>query len=236
LGVLFALKNQPKQTSDVTYQTVNTAKGQRTTLKLSDGTIVKLNSASRLKIPSNYNKNKRLLYLKGEAFFKVKHNGAKPFRVYTKGIYTEDLGTRFNINAYSRDSTVEVVVASGKVEVGRAKVKTPKKQLVHLTAHEGVTLSKTSTTDVKAIPNLAAYIGWKTGKLVFEDTPFRSVIKRLERWYNITCIVKDKSLLNQKLTATFKNESLSGALKLISQAMNIRVKLTKRTVVFSDKK
>src|SRR5699024_9213554 len=134
------------------------------------------------------------------------HDEAHPFLVYSGDIYTEDLGTQFNIRAFAEEDVMEVVVAEGSVELGGVENRniTP----VLLEAYERAVVSESGKTDVSKVGDLSAFIGWTQNKLVFSDTPFKKVMRRLERQYNVECSVSDTALLSQRLTATFQNESL----------------------------
>jgi len=67
---------------------------------LSDGTLVKLNSDSRLTFSEKFDETSREVFLEGEAFFDVKNNPKRPFIVRTQQINTTALGTSFNVQAY----------------------------------------------------------------------------------------------------------------------------------------
>jgi len=85
-------------------------------LKLSDGTIVWLNSKSKLTYPQSFkNKSLREIYLDGEAYFEVKKDKAHPFLVHTRNLTTRVLGTKFNVEAYSDTKLIEVTLLEGKV-------------------------------------------------------------------------------------------------------------------------
>lgn len=231
--VFFVANNHLIFSENITYQEIITKKGEKTSVKLSDGTHVMLNAESSVKIPSNYDEVNRTLYLEGEAFFEVKHDEAKPFRVYSGNVLTEDLGTKFNINTYSGDDRVEVVVAEGKVAM--SNYKKLNKDTVQLVANDFAVASESGTIEIKKISNLASYIGWTQRKLVFDNTPFGEVTKALERWYGVKIIVEDKDILDHKLTAIFENEALSNVLKLIRRTMDIETTSRQGTITISKK-
>src|SRR6266704_1444152 len=97
-----------------------TARGQRGTLQLPDGTRLILAPHSRLRIPADFGRRAREVFLEGEALFTVVHDATRPFRVRAKGALAEDIGTRFDLRAYPEDSAVAVAVAEGAVALGRA--------------------------------------------------------------------------------------------------------------------
>ena len=220
-------------TNEITYQEVLTEKGEKTSVKLSDGSLVMLNAESSIRIPSNYGSESRTLYLSGEGFFEVEHNAGKPFRVHSGDVLTEDLGTKFNIRAYADEADIEVVVAEGEVALSSSK--SPRTDVVNLQANELGTASKTGAVDVKRISDLSSYIGWTQRRLVFDDTPFRQVITKLERWYGVKFIVTDPTLWDQQLTAEFEKQPLSNVLKLMTRTMNMEAEVKEDTVIFSQK-
>src|SRR5699024_2346285 len=124
--VFFAVKHQldqQNQSLPVTYQKIITQAGEKTQIILADGSRVKLNAGSSLKIPSNFGQKTRTVYLTGEAFFSVEHKEAHPFIVQAKELFNEDIGTNFNIKAYSENPGTEVVVAEGEVKLDAASRK-----------------------------------------------------------------------------------------------------------------
>ena len=92
-------------------------RGMKTTILLSDGTKVKLNSETSLRYPEYFSDSVRIVYLKGEAFFEVERDESKPFIVISKGIRTKVLGTSFDIRAYPDEVELSVGVVEGKVQV-----------------------------------------------------------------------------------------------------------------------
>lgn len=230
---IFVIQTQQNEPVPVTYQKIVTSAGEKAQIILTDGSKVKLNAESILKIPSDYGKRSRTVYLKGEAFFVVEYNANRPFLVHTEGLVLKDLGTRFNIKAYNEDKATKVVVVEGKVKLG--SIGQEKEAPTYLTAYERAVVSEDGKTVIEKIDNLSRYIGWTQDKLVFKDTPFSKVIKKLERWYGVECDVSNKALLEQHLTATFIDEPLPNVLLLIKKAMNIEVEREKKHIKFISK-
>lgn len=236
LGVMFVVytytAEQPQQeiSPPSAMKEVKAERGQRVNLTLDDGTSVVLNSASALKYPSRFDGSTREIELEGEAFFSVARDESKPFLVHTTEATVQVLGTKFNINAYPRKQKVEVVVAEGKVAVSSESNSAYKDSVSPPgTTHE-VILAKGEYTAVKegALPttpvkaaSMDYHLGWVDGNLVFEATPLEEVIRRLELYYNRDFQVTNANLLDRKLTATFKKESLSKVLNVLSAALDV---------------
>jgi len=84
---------------------------------LPDGTTIIQNKNSTISYPENFDRKTRMVNLKGEAFFNVKHNDHKPFIIKVNDVQITVLGTSFNVKAYGANT--EVVVETGKVSVRR---------------------------------------------------------------------------------------------------------------------
>ncbi|MDR8393345.1 FecR domain-containing protein [Aliifodinibius sp. S!AR15-10] len=229
----FSDSTTPKQQES--YQEITTVRGQRTNLKLSDGSKVVLNSSSTLRIPENYGKGTRTLYLEGEAFFEVRHDEENPFLVVSHQTYTKDLGTQFNVTAYD-SSSIEVAVREGLVSMGKVVEGSPQKEIVELTPGKLGVLKEVGGLTVSDVEYMDTHFGWAEGKLVFRNTPFQEVIERLERWYDIECEIKGPvNMLNKRtLTATYDGMPMSEVLKVLSVSMDVSYTRQGRDIIFND--
>lgn len=224
----------PSYNAEVASQEITTAKGQRTNLRLSDGSRVTLNAESRLKIPENYGMPQRTIYLEGEAFFEVEHDEQHPFVVITPQGFVKDLGTQFNVMAYD-SSRVEVAVKEGLASLGTVKGDTMQKELVELSADKLGILKRVGGLTVSDIADMQLFTGWAEGKLVFNETPFQEVVERLERWFNIECIIEDAALKDRTLTATYSDMPLDEVLKVVAISLRVSHEREERTVTFRAK-
>lgn len=227
--------NKSNNTSEVADRVIRTANGQRTNLILSDGTHITLNADSKLRIPKNYGHPKRMIYLNGEAFFQVTHDAEHPFTVVTAHAYVHDLGTKFNVMTYDTSKTV-VAVAEGLVSMGRIKKGIPQKQLANISRNKLGVLKNKGSLIVSEIQNINDYMGWTEGKLVFHNTPFREVVQRLERWYDIKCRIEDPELYKRTLTATYDNMSMNEVLKVLSLSIHVSYHRQNGTILFQNDK
>jgi len=151
--------------------------GKRSTLQLSDGTKMWLNSSTELDFPSKFTGNTREITVKGEIYIEVAE-GQKPFYVNTSQFRVRVHGTKFNISAYGEDEENSVVLVEGSVEIATADHKP-----IMLTPSEKVAVSAGEIQ--KATVNVAEYIGWKDGVLIFDQTPISEVLKKIGRYYNV---------------------------------------------------
>lgn len=225
---------QHKQSArKVAYQKVTTSRGQRTNLTLSDGTRVVLNSESTLQIPEDYGSSTRKVILDGEAFFTVQHNPKNPFTVLTPHAYIKDIGTKFNVMAYDSALT-EVAVTEGMVSLGKFEKRKEDGVSEKVAPNKLGILKDNGDFEITSINDISRYTGWTEGKLVFRKTPFSEVAKRLERWFDLECEIKDSQLKSRTLTATYDNMPLSEVLKVMSLSLHISYNHHNRTIIFRD--
>ena len=89
--------------------------GQRSELRLADGTLLWLNSGTRVTYPTHFNGRKRKIFVDGEVYAEVMHDKRHPFVISAGDVEVEVLGTKFNMRAYNRDQLVEVALVEGSV-------------------------------------------------------------------------------------------------------------------------
>ncbi|MFR5660398.1 MAG: FecR family protein, partial [Butyricimonas faecihominis] len=97
--------------------TVQTLTGMEYMLTLSDGTRVFLNAETKLKFPTKFRKEERVVVLEGEAYFEVRKDATHPFIVKANDVDVKVLGTSFNLRSYSDENSIATTLVSGKVAV-----------------------------------------------------------------------------------------------------------------------
>ena len=222
LGFLYFQFNQYSSQKNVFVDVVSPA-GSRTSLNLPDGSIVWLNGDSHVRYPAVFGKN-REVKIDGEAFFKVKSDKKHPFLVSAKDVVIRATGTQFNVMAYNDIPEVSVILKEGKVAMedeNRTLIKQvdPGYELRYAT--------KSSSISYKEI-NTENYSGWISGRLIFSYAPFSEVVERMGKWYGIDIEIVDKELLQLHFRATFDNENIEEALKLLQSTATFRYKFSKR--------
>jgi transmembrane sensor len=174
------VKPQPVKES---YTVLQTRAGEIKQITLPDSSVVWINAASSLRIPSSFNQSKtRELYLdEGEAFFKVKHNAAKPFRVLALGLRVQVLGTSFNVNAYHKLPFVKVAVATGKVGVSKGR-----NLLLMLTPGQEFTYLRESGAFNQKHINIQQNQSWKDGDTYLTQANFNELALVFNNLFGLT--------------------------------------------------
>jgi ferric-dicitrate binding protein FerR (iron transport regulator) len=225
------LESGLREPSSPSPETFVTQKGQRTSVRLSDGSQVRLNVDSRLTVPSSFGNQKRVVHLEGEAFFEVRGDSTRPFIVRSEGAATRALGTAFNVGAYPEDEEIKVVVAEGRVSLQAEEFpeqggddRQEGQQDVVLTQNQVSLISRSGGQIIQREDDLSEHLAWMDGQLTFDDAPFDEVVRRLERWYDLEIMLGENSPLpSGHLNAQFdKDRPLSDVLLVIGAAFDVR--------------
>jgi transmembrane sensor len=117
LGVVTYTIFFKNSSSSLTFQEIIVPAGSKTRINLPDGTIVWLNSESKLTYTNSYNIDKREVRLEGEGYFKVSEDKKRPFIVLTSNISVRALGTEFNVKCYPGEGFIETTLVKGSVKI-----------------------------------------------------------------------------------------------------------------------
>ncbi len=218
---------RPAPTAEASPSVHQTGRGERAVIRLSDGTTVRLNAQSELSVPRAFEGAARTVGLKGQAFFEVAHDAARPFRVETVRGEVQVLGTSFDVSAYPDGEPFRVAVVTGRVALRSAGADT-----VMLLARTLATVVDTLPPIIRKNAPLDGYLAWLSGRLEFHDAPFGEVVAQLSRWYDLDIEVDVAPREVMKLNATFKDEPLGEILNSISTVLDVRYERTNRTIRF----
>lgn len=197
--------------TDLAMQTVTVPSGQRANVILPDGTDVWLNAGTTMRYPISFMKSKREITLDGEAYFEVAHNEKCPFVVHTYAMDVEVLGTKFNVEAYSKKNFFEASLMQGKVKVTSPSNET---QSVILSPNQKTTLEHGRLV-VSEIDDYGMY-RWKEGLYCFRDKPLGDIMKDLEKYYDLNISIHNQEIAGVVLTGKFRiSEGLDYILRVL---------------------
>jgi len=200
----------------VVYNTLSTAVGEQSPypLILPDGSKVWLNAQSSITFPTAFNGKERIVRITGEALFEVAHNAEHPFKVQAEKQTIEDIGTTFDVNAYSNEPATATTLIEGKVKVN------------------GMFLEPGQQSDgshIKTV-NTKRYIAWKNNDFYFEDDNIQTVMRELSRWYNIE-INYEGSIPTESFDAQIsRNKNISAVLHILENTKGVHFKIEGRRV------
>ncbi|MGH8650755.1 MAG: FecR family protein [Gammaproteobacteria bacterium] len=197
--------------------TYRTAKGERRTVPLPDGSRLALDTDTAVTVDFDRDL-RRLDLLQGEIAVTVAHESARPFDIFAGAGHIRDLGTQFDV--YAEPGAVSVVVIEGTVSVetnrtlGRPQALTRGQQLSY--DGRGV-LSPIERADI------AAVTAWQEGRVVFKDRPLREVLAQISRYHAVEFLLDDRRLENLKVSGTFHTADLKIIVDTLAASLSIRV-------------
>jgi transmembrane sensor len=205
--------------------TYATTIGEQRSVTLADGSIVELNSQSRLQ--THYSDDERQVVLThGEAIFRVAKNPQRPFRVRVGGTDIVAVGTAFNVNV--RDMKTVVTVLEGRVRVSD-----------HPAADRGTTVAAANPVELgqgeqaviardRATPVVVAVdpikaIAWTERRLIFDNTPLDTVAAEFARYHTRTIRLTTSSLKDRRITGVFDANDPASLIEFLrtDQAINV---------------
>jgi transmembrane sensor len=159
--------------------------GSRSVITLSDSSRVWVNAGSRLIYPSEFIDLVREVFLVGEAYFEVQSDKAHTFTVKTTDVEISVTGTHFNVSAYPEDYSVQTVLAEGSVKIKRLNAVGFEKEVKLIPGQLAYFNKKSNETNVINV-DVDHYVLWTKGLFSFTNTDFNRIVKKLERYYNIS--------------------------------------------------
>ncbi len=210
-----------------------TALGQRISFRLPDGSLVYLNSGSKVIYEVGQGGVSREVFLQGEAFFIVNKDEKRPFKVFANATEITALGTEFNVKIGNADSTTEISLVEGTVEV--VNLASENKDRLYLNEGERAFLVPSEKTMTKSIFDIGLVTFWTNGLLLFEDTSILTVKEILEQWYGIQIVFQNKHEADLKVTGRFDNEYLGNVLQSLSYTVRFDYEVKDKTVYIKFK-
>ena len=217
-----AYQSQENENAAPSFNTITIPKGGQYHLILPDGSEVWMNAQSSLKYPSVFTGNKREVELSGEAYFQIAHDKNKPFRVKSAGQVVKVLGTHYNINSYPGQEPVKTTLLQGSIALQQSA--TGKSYLLK----PGQQAILNPTVAINTVDTEMA-VAWKEGLFIFENTDIKTLMRQLERWYDID--ISYASLPDKRFYGRISRDvPLSEVLDMLEATSNLKFKIAGRRV------
>jgi hypothetical protein len=213
------------------YDTLIVPRGGQHQVRFADGSIAYLNADTKLRIPENFQGSDRTVELiSGEADFHVVHNAKTPFIVKAKGQITKDIGTEFNVNAYSDEPAIKTTLLEGSVKVSKNNQSItlqPGQQALVQASLTGIKVNNVDTDEAFA---------WKNGKFLFSSTPLGNIMRQLSRWYDVDVVYQDEALKSKPFSAiSTRFTNVSQVLHDLELTGDVKFKIEGKTIKVLNK-
>lgn len=198
------------------YNLLTTPRGGQYQLQLPDGSKVWLNAATSLRYPTSFTGGDRVVELRGEAYFEIKADASKPFRVKVlrgglpekEPLEVEVLGTHFNIMDYDEEPAISTTLLEGLVRVRKGESN------VLVRPGEQARLDKSSALHVTAA-DTEEVVAWKDGMFKFNDAGIEQVMRQLARWYDVEVVYVNGIPHDRFQGEMYRNVNASKILKIL---------------------
>lgn len=196
---------------------------------LNDGSVVYLNGDTKLSYPENFEKEKREVYLQGDAFFDVRKDPDKPFIIETESVLVEVLGTSFNVKS-KNNLSFSLSVLQGEVKVTLKETG----QVSYVKAGQTTTLNN-HNLQTRSTSN-SRFFSEYTNRIHFKDEPLRNIVKVMNLQSDSLFLQVDTLAGNRLLTFTFTGESIPEIAQLICSALELKYEENDDFIRISEKK
>jgi transmembrane sensor len=209
----------------------STGIGEQRTITLADGSTVMLNTNTDITI--RYGKKVRRVNMKkGEAFFSVYHDQARPFTVAVNDLKVTDVGTRFDIR--NDPDRTQVSVTEGIVDIGlvMANSERPNFQPKSLRLTAGDQAVYRMGHDIVTHPfDVEQLTAWKQGQLVFENDDLATVTAELNRYFDRPVILAGADLGSLRFSGVLQIHDQKRALRDLTAFFSLKTKETHSSVL-----
>jgi len=181
------------------WRTFTTATGEQRAFELEDGSVINLNTHSRVAVRFSHEAREVRLE-EGEALFDVHHDSAWPFRVYTHDAVVQDVGTEFNVYQRAQDTVVSVI--AGRVSVAAAPearldfpvlsrpkpapsspATTRRTASMHTVGpSEEAQVTSAGRVSVRLLPDITDAVAWRDRRVVFRQQPLAHIVEEFNRY------------------------------------------------------
>src|SRR5690606_21111274 len=222
-NLTYVVDAENRTDAELVYNTITTPKGGTYKIMLPDGTKVWLNAASSLRFPLSFAGDSRKVELTGEGYFEVA-TSKKRFKVLAHNTTVEVLGTHFNVNSYLNEQSTNVTLLEGSVKLINGEATA----LLKPGEQGEITSGSTSIRIVEDV-DTDAIAAWTHGQFKFNNTDLKSIMRQLERWYDID--VDLTTIPNKKFKGTISRDAkLSEVISMIELTSNLNFKIQGRSL------
>ena len=221
--------SEGKNVDEIRFNELEVPRGGEYKVRLADGTLVYLNSATRMKYPVKFDEKERKVYLSGEAYFEVAKDPERPFFVEMEGVEVRVYGTSFNVNTH-QEGNIQTVLVKGSIGV---KVLSSGMESMIRPGQMAEFKQGNTKVDVKDV-NVAVYTDWKDGIFRFENQRLEDILTVLSNWYDVDVFYQTASVKELHFSGYMERyKDVSVILEAITLSTGVTFSIQGKTIVVS---
>jgi transmembrane sensor len=207
-------------TSGTPYRT---AIGGLATVPLEDGSSITLNTDTDLRVKVTA-KERRVNLSRGEAFFEVAKDAARPFVVYAEGQRVVVLGTQFAVRI--KPDAVQVVVADGAVRVDADPLLGADRALATLKPGYAAEVRGERIQVVElALPDIEQRLSWRSGYISVQLMPLGELVAEFNRYNHRKVAVSDPVAAGIRVTGNFRRDNVDGFVRMLRDGFGVEAQV-----------
>ena len=221
--------SEGKNVDEIRFNELEVPRGGEYKVRLADGTLVYLNSATRMKYPVKFDEKERKVYLSGEAYFEVAKDPERPFFVEMEGVEVRVYGTSFNVNTH-QEGNIQTVLVKGSIGV---KVLSSGMESMIRPGQMAEFKQGNTKVDVKDV-NVAVYTDWKDSIFRFENQRLEDILTVLSNWYDVDVFYQTASVKELHFSGYMERyKDVSVILEAITLSTGVTFSIQGKTIVVS---
>lgn len=213
--------------TDDAGRTYATALGGHQTIRLADGSAIELNTDTVLHV--SVNARHRIVTLdRGEAYFQIRHDAARPFVVLAAGHRVTDIGTKFVLRRDADRVEVSLIEGSARFESAhqtQAPLLTPGD--VAVATPDLVSVTRKSAID------LTSELSWRRNLLIFHHTTLADAATEYNRYNRNKIIIANRSAARLTMNGTLPTDDVEAFVRLAQKFFDLRVERRDDEIVIS---
>lgn len=201
--------------------------GEHFIITLPDNSSVHLNSGARIEYPVVFKKDKREVFLTGEAMFDVVHDDKKPFIVKTFTSEVSVLGTKFDVEAYKESSIFSTTLFEGRVKV--VNLSDPERKGVILNPNDVIRIEN-GVMKMEKIRDQDD-ICWTRGLIKIGGKTFDRMMADFEKAFGVTIDIQRRQLpdISEVSGKIRVNDGVANALRILQRTADFRFRIDEAT-------
>lgn len=190
-----------------------TAAGEREVIVLADGSRITLNTNSAVAVDYSA-EQRRIVLLRGEAYFEVVANKSRPFIVQTGGLSAHAVGTAFSV-AELNNNQKEVAVNEGLVAV------TAGKESCQLAAQQKVNWHEGGLDSIQNV-DIENQLAWRRGQVVFSKQSLAKVIREVNRYRQWPIFIANRQLALRNVSGVFNTDDPNAVISALTHTLSAK--------------
>lgn len=230
--------------SEPDWKEFQTGTSEQRAFELEDGSIIHLNTHSRVAIHfSNLRRDVRLL--EGEALFKVHHDTTRPFRVYASDAVIQAVGTQFNV--YNRAEGTVVAVIEGRVNIEPVTTTPSRGTSMHngtappiqsairmLAANEEAQVNEAGLVTIRTMSDVSDAVAWQQRRLVFKQKTLEYIVGEFNRYNRQKIRLEGSTIVNRVYTGVFDADDPDSLVQVLARDTNLIVEKSEHGITLRE--